>query len=334
MVKTPNPFTPWEEDPRKITGRKEEERLFKSFMNAVSAGQRAVMAISGAPGMGKTILMESFRLEAGKNGMATVYVKTEKNESEGAVAEKIFHEWTGFGITRKKLPHDLKQLVEAMESRQGFGTVIFIDDIDRMKKAGHAIDELGRIAERHKTRKIGFVLGSGRKLEIEKAFNIELLPFDEHEARELVEKALKESQIRMGDECLNTILTETNGNPRLFKTICWHIYERIRENEKIISKGHYLAYLPAIMSMLARDWFGKLYQKTPKSQLEILQALAKQPDGMNVSDIARELGKPLGPVTALIGRLMDGGLIVRIGRGRYRIFAKLYAKYILQRSSS
>ena len=59
---------------------------------------------------------------------------------------------------------------------------------------------------------------------------------------------------------------------------------------------------------------------------------AKNEEGMHVSDIAEELGKPLGPVTALTRRLLDRGQIIKLGRGKYRIFAKLYAKYVMQRA--
>src|SRR5262249_37600041 len=132
----------------------------------------------------------------------------------------------------------------------------------------------------------------------------------------------------MGDECLSSIIADSGGNPRLINSVCRHIYEKLRDNEKIITKGHYLGYMQYIMSMLSREWFGRMYQETPAAERVILDELAREEGGMHVSDIAKKLGKPLGPVTALTGRLMDSGQIAKVDRGKYRIFAKLYAKYI------
>ena len=117
----------------------------------------------------------------------------------------------------------------------------------------------------------------------------------------------------------------------MLKRICHDIYGRLRENEKIISKGHYLAYLPQIMGSLSREWFGKMYQETPRAEREILHVMAKE-DSMHVSDIAKKLGKPLGPITALTRRLLDRGQIVKLDRGKYKIFCRLYARYVAQRS--
>jgi hypothetical protein len=165
----------------------------------------------------------------------------------------------------------------------------------------------------------------------ENANLLELRTLDSHEAGEMVERALGKGPPKMGEECMNSIMADTQGNPRLFKTVCRLVYERLRDNERVISKGHYLAYLPYIMSMLGREWFGRLYQETPASERAILAVLAKNEDGMHVSDIAKTLKKPLGPTTALMKRLLDSGQVVKLDRGKYRIFARLYAKYVSQR---
>jgi hypothetical protein len=135
----------------------------------------------------------------------------------------------------------------------------------------------------------------------------------------------------MGEECLNTMMADTQGNPRLLKTVCRLVYERLRDNERVISKGHYLAYLPFIMSMLAREWFGRMYQEIPPGERAILHALAAEEGGAHVSDVAKSLKRPLGPTTALMKRLLDRGQVVRLDRGKYRVFARLYAKYVEQR---
>jgi hypothetical protein len=337
-MKGPNPFAAWESDPGAICGRKEEIRVFGSFANAAASGQAGAMLVTGGPGTGKTALLRHFRHEAEKAGMLAPMVNVERGEDERAVSDKIFHE---ISLMREKAaegnpPSGFGRLAEHIGKLggRGFGAVVFIDDIDGMKKADAGVAAIISIVKKSwGKRGAAFVMSSTRDIpaESEVLSKINLGPLSEHDARELVERGLKKGPPKMGEECLHSIIGDTGGNPRLLKTVCFNIYERLRENEKVISKGHYLAYLPQIMSALSREWFGRLYQETPLSERTILHALAREEDGMHVSDIAKKIRKPLGPVTALTRRLLDRGQIVRVGRGKYRVFSRLYGRYAAQR---
>ena len=335
-MKGPNPFVPWEEDPANIYGRKEETRIFNSFVNATSSKQGGGMLIIGGPGLGKTSLMRHFRHHAEKNGVLAPYVKVERGEDTEAVAGKIYNELSLLpGFKGKTARKTFKGLVELTERLSRFGIIFFIDDIDNMKKADEVLLKIVRtIGSGWGGRRAAFVVSSTKEFRItsEMVSILRLKPLDEHDARELVTKALKKGPPKMGEECLHSVMAGSSGNPRIFKSICRYIYDRLREDEKVISKGHYLAYLPHIMSMLSREWFGGMYQETPEAERQILRVLAKSDEGMHVSDIAKKLKKPLGPVTALTRRLLDRGQIVRLDRGKYRIFARLYARYVIQRS--
>ncbi len=334
-MKGPNPFVPWEEDQESIYGRKEETRIFNSFVNAVSSKQGSGLLIIGGPGVGKTSLMRHFRHQAEKNGLLAPYVKVEKGEDGEAVAGKISHELSLLpGFKGKAAPKTFRGLVDRAEKAGRFGAVFFIDDIDRMRRAEEALSEIVRtLKSGWNSKKAGFVMGSTKEFKVpsEMVGIMRLKPLDEHDARELITKALKKGPPKMGEECLHSIMAGSGGNPKILKSICRNIYGRLRDEEKVISKGHYLAYLPHTMSMLSREWFGRMYQETPEAERKILRILAKNEEGMHVSDIAKDLGRPLGPVTALTRRLLDRGQIVRLDRGKYRIFARLYAKYIIQR---
>ncbi len=336
-MKGPNPFVIWEENPMNICGRREEVRIFNAFLNATSSKQPGMFLVTGGPGLGKTTMLRHFSRLAQKEGLLAPYVNVEKGESAGAVADKLYHEagaTQGLAIGGRKAPEGFEGLITAAGSdRKHFGAIFFIDDIDKMKKANDAVASIEKLVKSSwKRRRVSFVLSSTRDFRITSPLltRMPLRPFEEHEAREVVDKALKKGPPKMGEECFNSVMKDTQGNPLLFKTVCHHIYARLRDNEKVISKGHYLAYLPHIMSMLSREWFGRMYQETPAAEREILMVLAKN-ESMHVSDVAEELDKPLGPVTALVKRLLDRGQIVKLDRGRYRIFARLYGKYVLQR---
>ena len=338
-MKGPNPFAPYEDDPANICGMRDESRIFNGFADAVASGQGGVMLIQGGPGSGKTMLLRYFKGEAERKGVACPFVPAEKGENDRALVDKIWQELS-YLPDFKGGPAHPDSIVKAMAAaaradKAGFGSIIFIDDLDRMRKAPEFLSAVVKAAQSAWGRsKVGFVVSTTMAMEApsEVASVMSIKPFDERDARELIEKALKKGPLKMGDECLNSIIADSGGNPRLIKSVCRHIFEKLRDNEKVITKGHYLGYLQHIMSMLSREWFGRMYQETPAAERAILHELAREEGGMHVSDAARRLGKPLGPVTALTKRLLDSGQIVKVDRGRYRVFAKLYARYVSQRA--
>ncbi len=334
-MKGPNPFAPWLDDSEALCGRKEEMRAFASFMQAASSMQTGALAFWGGPGSGKSALLRVLRGEAEKAGLAAPLVRAERNEGEADLCGKIADELPAPGGMPAARARDFEALSAGLGRAAKGGAVVFIDDIDRMRKPGAALKSLVAAARRgYGRRPVSFALSMTGEPSGGSEFlrPLALRPFGEHEARELVEKALKKGPPKMGEECLQSILSDSGGNPRLMKEICFTIYGRLRDNEKVITKGHYLAYLPQITGSLSREWFGRMYHETPHSERAVLAAIAGQEGGMHVSDVAKTLKKPLGPVTALVGRLLESGQIVRVDRGKYRVFARLYAKYVLQRA--
>jgi len=335
-MRGPNPFAFIEETPEGVAGRRYEAGIFNNFAGAASAKQPGVLMLSGGPGSGKTFLMRYFRHEAEKKGMLAPYARAERGESAPSVIGRLYQETALLQEFRAGAsPATFDELVQALEKGdrgRHFGIMVFLDDADNLRRWDEAVRGVAELAASlHGRKSVGFVLGSTVAPEAagDAVTLLPLKPFDEHDAREFVDKALGKEP-RMGEECLRSIMDDTGGNPRLVRTVCRHVYDRLRDNEKVITKGHYLAYLPYIMSMLSGEWFGALYQETPQAERRILAVMAKNEEGMHVSDIARALGKPLGPVTALIRRLLDSGQITRLDRGKYRIFAGLYARYVLQ----
>jgi len=351
-MKGQNPFPLWGETPQSIIGRNKEIDIFNSYLNAVSSGRTVLLLSRGGPGSGKTLLFRRLRRSSIKEGFASPYIKIEKGESLPDVVNKLHQETIGFlesregergarpgkyspaiSALRKRSVSTFEGLVKAVSLDVGktlSGTIFFIDDFDNMRKSDEAFFKLLSIARKSKFQ-IGFMLSStrdfGRQDPAIRRFTLN--PFTEHEVRELVDKALGKGPPKMGEQCLKSIYLDTGGNPRLVKTACWMLYERLKETDKIITKGHYLAALPALTSMLGREWFGPMYSRTPEAERKILKTLAKEGTYMHISDVAARMGKSLGPTTALAKRLLDRGQIVKIERGAYSVFSRLYGRYIL-----
>jgi hypothetical protein len=332
-MKGVNPFVPQGDDSGEIIGMKEELRILDGFLDQVGSGQSAMLLIHGIPGSGRSAFLRHLKKEAEKKGLFTVYTRIEDGEDIRDLAGRIFGEMSG-PLARGKRPSDFSGLIPLIcppEGKKSFGNLLILDDIDALKKAEDSIHLIERAA-RASGKRIGIVMSSSKQIQHKDLPVLELKPIQIQEAHEFVSRVLKDSHVKMGEECINAILLDSGGNPKLFRNVCRLVYDRLKENEKVISKAHYLAYLPAIMSLLSIEWFGRAYQETPRAERDILSAMAKNEDGMHVSDISRKVGRPMGQVTALIGRLLDSGQIVRIERGKYKIFSRLYARYVMQRS--
>jgi len=333
-MKMPNPFLRPETE-EEIIGMKEEVRALDGFINRISAGQAPILMVHGVPGSGRSALLKHMRTVAERQGISIVFIHVEHGENIEELARRIFNEAIAPVLPYKKKTSDFTELLDTLPSaaRKGsFGNLLILDDIDSLRKSEESLKML-LVSMAGSSHRVALVMSSTRAFRINELPTLELLPIDETQAKDFVAKALKDSHMRMGDECISTILADTGGNPRLFRDVCMLVYDSMKEHELVISQAHYLSYLPSIMAVLSMEWFGALFQKTPKRERAILSVMAQgDENGMHVSDISRKVGRPMGETTALMGRLLDSGQVVRIDRGTYRIFAGLYAKYVMQRS--
>jgi predicted ATPase len=348
-MRGPNPFTPWSAGNADFIGRKPEMDMYGSYIKEIAGGRPELLLVSGAPGIGKSALLRRFSSESEKTRLFAPLLACGEGERFEPFLSRAASALVGYaeekaseGMLTERTLSSLKGAAGGEESflsfcrmatRQAEGAIMLIDNVDSLRDPGALSSFLttmtkAAIAERLR---LGFVAsftegfagfrGTGRE--------IRLAPFDEHGIREMVESALKKGPPKMGEECLHSIVNESEGNPYVAKTICYVIYDRLPEREKIITQRHYLTYYPAIMGTLSREFFDRLYLGLPPSEREVLAAFARAGKPANISDIARAVGKRHATTLAL--RLVSRGQLLRLDRGLYKVFTKLYGRYVLQR---
>lgn len=330
-----NPFVVWGDSPDRLIARKDEIRAFNSFLGGILASQPSFLLLFGPRGSGKSALLDRFKLEADRQGVTSIHIKAERGETFAQLLTRIVHETEGGALRTAIEPiYDLESLARSIETHQtkrSFGTILMIDDIDIMQKAEGTIATLSSFALKSSgIYSFGIILSATKSFPKRQLPSMQLGYFSEPEAHELVTNALKDQDIKMGEECIHAILADSDGNPKVFKIICWYLFERRKPTDKVISKAQYLAYIPSILNVLNREWFGRIYHETPESEKKILGVLAQAKGELSVTEIARLINRPLGQTTALVGRLVDSGQLIRISRGRYKLFTAFYGRYILQ----
>ena len=345
-----NPFTPGIQKPDELIGRKIEAGLFDSYLSSTIAGQPVFMQIIGPKGIGKTSLLRYFQIVGEKNRALVVLFKAQKKENvkrlleelENALAERV-----ATGEMQKKHPDAVQEMLKKNKGHSDAGLqlesahkilrknvsamVFIIDDINQLKNS--ELKEITGMFSKIAEKKLPFMLvlatAGHRNVEKELFRPVYVSPLKEKDMREFLEKTLGVHGMKMGDECLRGIEEDSQGHPLVLLTICWTIYDKIKENEKVISKGHYVSYLPTIMGNLARELFDDLYNENSESEKNILKTIAKLGGEATVSKIADSMGKPLNTITTLALRLAESGNIKKTERGRYQIFNRLYGKYVL-----
>ena len=102
--------------------------------------------------------------------------------------------------------------------------------------------------------------------------------------------------------------------------------------------GMRLAAIAMLVVFLLEPVLAAIHERSVPARIALLldgslsMSIPFPEEGAHVSDVAKAIGKPLGPVTALMKRLLDRGAVVKMDRGKYRIFSRLYARYVKDRS--
>lgn len=351
FMKGINPFTPGIQT--ELTERKQETRLFESYLSSTIAGQPVFMQLTGAKGFGKTLMFRKFQEIAEKNIALAVVIRAHRDKPVAFLNQMIdelrntLAEKGSFGLLPKKYadifdrkktetPIDMREKLRGIHinMRNNISAIVFlVDDSNRLSK--EALNGVINTFSGLAAGKIPYmlVLASTGELHIPRDLfrTVRISPLNEREITGFIQKSLEPHKLKMGEECLRSIIGDSQGHPLVLLTICWTIYDKIKENEKVISKGHYLAYLPAIMNNLSRELFDDLYDETSQGERGVLRAFAKSGGEANVSSIAGQISKPLGTVTTLVLRLAKKGNLNKTARGKYIIFNRLYGKYILNR---
>jgi len=346
-MKQPNPFVPWDE--ARIIGRKEQFKSFEDFLGFIESGNSGLFVLRGVQGSGRSSMLRKFREESLHRGLFSPAIRAEKNEKMDRIVKGLFQELENeimekvdagampLGradvFSKQKNVGTPRMLINSLWKTFGHsfaGVVFFLDDFDSVRKNDEMLRHIANVAAER--RSVGFVLTATRKLKHlpENTREVELGPVEEYEFRDYIAKSL-EKEPKMGEECIKAVYGDSGGNPKLLKQVCWILYDSIRENEKIITKAHYTLNMRKIMSFLSRDWFGKLYASASQQEKTILRILARANKPLSVKETAQQLGKNMGPVATLLLRLEAKGQIVKVERGKYRIFSGLYAKYVRER---
>lgn len=339
-----NPFVVWRL-PETLINRKEEQKILLAFIDHIINGQSWTVIITGAAGSGKSTLLKWAQKEAEKRkcivSFVTIPARSGKEfllielkarissllkelEDKGTIKKSVVDNFA------KKTTSDFITFVRTVKKALEKRPLIFIiDDFDAVKNAQKILEELNEAIEGQSG--VGLLMSSSKKL-VPMLGNmlIKLNAVEEHDFFDYVARVTTKAT-KIGDECARAIYLDSGGNPRIIQFISWYLYEHVKEGDKIITKAHYDGLRRGVLTALANEWFGQFYADASEEEKRILQELAKA-EQISVTELSRIVGKKEGPTATLLLRLLERGDVMKVKRGVYKLFAPLYASFILERS--
>lgn len=355
-----NPFLKEAMTSSDILGRKKEIYELTGFMDNAIIGRNMLVEVIGPAGIGKTMFLKKINELAEKSKCLCAHIRIQKKERKEKIMKRILEqifESAVEGIAEKSIPFklerffgeysiELRKKIDAKEisleeivdelskaynkiKESTRALVFLLDDIETGLQVNEIHSMIEQLSEKLKELRVPslFVLSSSYSIANERYRKIMLEPLTEHEMHELVEKLLKPTKIKSGEEFMRELITDCGGNPTILLTTCWVIFDRLGERDRLITKGHYLASHSAIINRLGQEMFDEIYQSTSPSEKEILRAISRE-SSMRIIEIAKKTKKPINVVTRLVLRLVESGSLTKIKRGEYQVFNKLYGKYI------
>jgi len=153
-------------------------------------------------------------------------------------------------------------------------------------------------------------------------------PFSLDDTREAVMAPLRAvgNPIRVESGAVEALWRLTDGHP-FFVTFAMRdiIRDAVASGREEVAEADVNSLWPAIAEHLAKERFEVEWQSATPAERNVLRALAQGPEDAPVTKTLGRSG------TALLGRLLRKGLVVRSGRGEYRLYHQLFRGYVLGR---
>ncbi len=157
--------------------------------------------------------------------------------------------------------------------------------------------------------------------------------FSKQESFALVKTKLGQTSAKAEEKLLDKIHEESEGHPYVLVAIAYVLYENLPQGDNALTMKLYEAIKPKITTYLNSDYFGVMYKKLRPAGRAILRQLAKLGGEATFSQILKSLKKTSGAVSPVLPELLERGSLVKLERGKYKIFHSLYKEYLLTQTT-
>ncbi len=221
------------------------------------------------------------------------------------------------------------------------GVVIMIDEAEIIEVVPGALMFLREVFSRLGEQRSPFMLVVSGKLAFPDKMSEKFSPlarffhpialhnFSKEESSLLLKTKLKLTGVVLSQDVLAKIFEESEGHPYVLVAIAYVLYENLPEGDSTITLKHYEAIRPKITSYLNADYFGVMYKGLSPTGRIIMKNIAKLGGEATFSSLIQSIGKSKGTISPVIPELVERGSLIKLDRGKYRIFHSRYKEYLL-----
>lgn len=152
--------------------------------------------------------------------------------------------------------------------------------------------------------------------------------FTKNESKLFIKRKLEKIQFSIGDDVLDKVYDVTEGHPFVLSAYMATAYSKMRSGEKELKKEHFEAADIEFVKRVLFPFFSRFYDQAGKTSKRILIEMAKRNGEITLSDLSDILEKGYNELSPYLAKLVQDGAIIRIDRGKYKLFHKLLGKYI------
>ena len=153
--------------------------------------------------------------------------------------------------------------------------------------------------------------------------------FSFQESKAFIERKISQIKISIKEEVINKIYKVTEGHPFVLTAYLATAYSKLKEGETELKIEHFVATDIEFTNRILAPFFSRFYDQSGKNDKKILSKMAFHKGGeISLSELTEELKKKSHELSPHLGKLVQGGAIIRTERGKYKLFHHLLGDYI------
>lgn len=153
--------------------------------------------------------------------------------------------------------------------------------------------------------------------------------FTNAESRAFIDKKLGQTGVHITDEAFKHVCVVTEGHPFVLTAYLASAYDKLQAGESELSEAHFKAADVDFVSRALAQFFARFYDHVGPNSKRLLEVIAKNNAcEASLSELTGALKKNSNQLSPFLAKLVQDGAIVRIDRGKYRLFHHLFGEYV------
>ncbi len=152
--------------------------------------------------------------------------------------------------------------------------------------------------------------------------------FTFEESASFIRKKLEQAHISISDGVLKLVHAVTEGHPFVLSAYMAAAYTKLKEGDTELRKEHFEAADIEFVKRILAPFFSRFCDQAGKNSKRILWEMARKKEEIGLSELSEILHKEGNELSPYLAKLTQDGAIIRVDRGKYKLFHQLLSQYI------